>query len=193
MKSNSQPEATGMSRREFFAASTAAMAGAWLADDVTGATTHDPGRSGVRGSVKQPNLVIFFPDQLRAESLGCYGHPTVKTPHIDRLAAEGSRFAHCTCHPLCAVSRVSMFTGWPAHVRGHRSFQHLLAPEDPNFFHPPFTGPADFFDMYRPGDVPPLRPTGKGKPPLYDAIRQSRRLGRLPTRICVASMPPTLA
>ena len=38
------------------------------------------------------NYVLIYPDELRAESLGCYGHPLVKTPNIDALAAEGTLF-----------------------------------------------------------------------------------------------------
>ncbi|MCB0143889.1 MAG: sulfatase-like hydrolase/transferase, partial [Caldilineaceae bacterium] len=38
------------------------------------------------------NFVIFQPDELRAESVGCYGHPLAPTPNIDRLAAQGTRF-----------------------------------------------------------------------------------------------------
>ena len=38
------------------------------------------------------NYILLFPDELRAESLGCYGHPLVRTPNIDALAAEGTLF-----------------------------------------------------------------------------------------------------
>ena len=38
------------------------------------------------------NYVIIYPDEMRAESLACYGHPTVKTPNIDQLAKEGTLF-----------------------------------------------------------------------------------------------------
>ena len=41
---------------------------------------------------QKPNFVFFMPETLRAESLGCYGHPLVRTPNIDRMAAEGVRF-----------------------------------------------------------------------------------------------------
>jgi hypothetical protein len=44
---------------------------------------------------KRPNFVFFMPDEMRAESLACYGHPLVKTPNFDRLAREGVRFDQC--------------------------------------------------------------------------------------------------
>ena len=121
-----------LSRRQFLTASTAAVVGGALLPRQNAAP--DTPRGAVSRSVRRPNMVIFLPDQMRAESVGCYGHPLIRTPNIDRLAAEGTRFAHCVCHPLCVVSRVSMVTGWPAHVHGHRSFQHLLNPDDPNLF-----------------------------------------------------------
>ncbi|HCQ37997.1 MAG TPA: hypothetical protein DIV39_02485, partial [Verrucomicrobiales bacterium] len=40
----------------------------------------------------QPNLLFLFADDQRNHTLGCAGHPLVKTPHLDRLAAQGVRF-----------------------------------------------------------------------------------------------------
>ena len=79
------------------------------------------------------NFIFFIPDELRAESVGCYGHPLVATPNLDRLAAEGSRFEQCHVqHPVCSPSRCSFMTGWYPHVRGHRTLWHLLRPDEPN-------------------------------------------------------------
>ncbi len=81
----------------------------------------------------RPNLVLFMPDQLRAGDLGCFGHPTARTPHIDALAARGTRFTQAfTNHPVCGPSRVSLMTGWYPHVRGHRTLTHLIKPWEPN-------------------------------------------------------------
>ena len=41
---------------------------------------------------ERPNVVLITCDQLRGDSLGCYGHPIVETPNLDHLAAEGVRF-----------------------------------------------------------------------------------------------------
>ncbi|MEM7537085.1 MAG: sulfatase-like hydrolase/transferase [Chloroflexota bacterium] len=79
------------------------------------------------------NFIIFQPDELRAESVGCYGHPLAPTPNIDALAAQGTRFDQCHVqHTVCSPSRCSMMTGWYPHVRGHRTLWHLLRPDEPN-------------------------------------------------------------
>ncbi len=81
------------------------------------------------------NLVIFFPDEMRAESLGCYGHPLARTPNLDRLCEEGTRFDQCYVqHPVCTPSRCSLMTGWYPHVAGHRTLWHLLRPHEPSLF-----------------------------------------------------------
>ncbi len=49
------------------------------------------------------NLIFCNPDELRAESVGCYGHPSAPTPRLDRLASGGTRFDQCHVqHPMCA-------------------------------------------------------------------------------------------
>lgn len=79
------------------------------------------------------NFILFNPDEMRAESVGCYGHPLAPTPHIDRLAAEGTRFDQCHAqHPVCTPSRCSFMTGWYPHARGHRTLWHTLRPDEPN-------------------------------------------------------------
>ena len=40
----------------------------------------------------QPNVVIIFADDLGYGDLGCYGHPTIRTPNLDKVAAEGMKF-----------------------------------------------------------------------------------------------------
>lgn len=83
--------------------------------------------------MSRPNLLLFMPDQLRADCVGCFGNPVVQTPNIDALAARGTRFANAYVnHPVCSPSRVSLMTGWYPHTRGHRTLTHLVQPHEPN-------------------------------------------------------------
>jgi arylsulfatase A-like enzyme len=98
--------------------------------DQPGGPLGQPGRSAGR-----PNLILFFPDEMRADALGCYGNPVVKTPNLDRLARDGTRFENCHVqYPVCGASRCSLLTGWPTSVRGHRSLYYFLRPDEPNLF-----------------------------------------------------------
>ena len=59
-------------------------------------------------------------DQLRFDYLGCSGHPSIKTPNIDSLAARGVRFSNAYCQsPICGPSRMSAYTG--RYVSSHGS------------------------------------------------------------------------
>ena len=81
------------------------------------------------------NFIFFFPDEMRAESLACYGHPVVQTPNLDRFAKEGVRFDQCHVqHTVCSPSRCSLMTGWYPHTAGHRTLWHLLRPHEPSLF-----------------------------------------------------------
>ncbi len=89
-----------ITRRDF-------LAGASAAAFATGAT---PAR---------PNVLWLMVDEMRADAMGCAGHPMVKTPHLDKLAREGARFANAyTVSSVCTPSRASLFTGRYAHVHG---------------------------------------------------------------------------
>jgi N-acetylglucosamine-6-sulfatase len=66
-----------------------------------------------------PNVLVILTDDQRWDCLGCAGHPHLKTPHIDRLAAEGVRFANAFCTTaLCSPSRASILSGLYAHAHG---------------------------------------------------------------------------
>ncbi|MEK0084154.1 choline-sulfatase [Benzoatithermus flavus] len=61
---------------------------------------------------QQPDIVMIMADQLTALALRAYGHPIVRSPHIDRLAAEGVVFENAYCNfPLCAPSRAALMSG----------------------------------------------------------------------------------
>lgn len=70
-------------------------------------------------SAKRPNILYVFADQLRAHSMGCYGNKEVKTPNLDRLAAEGILFEHTFANtPVCCPARANMITGVYTHRNG---------------------------------------------------------------------------
>jgi arylsulfatase A len=87
-----------------------------------GGATHaqDPGRSG-------PNVVLFFTDDQGYGDLSCQGHPTIRTPRLDRLAAEGCKLTQFyVAAPLCTPSRAALLTGcYPKRVSMHR---HVIFP-----------------------------------------------------------------
>lgn len=60
----------------------------------------------------QQNILIIMADQLTAKALGCYGNPTVKSPHIDQLAKDGVKFESAySSSPLCTPARYAFMTG----------------------------------------------------------------------------------
>jgi arylsulfatase A-like enzyme len=73
---------------------------------------------------QRPNVLFLISDDLNT-SLGCYGHPQVQTPNIDRLAMRGVRFDKAYCQfPLCGPSRNSMLCGlYPNSTGIHRNAQ----------------------------------------------------------------------
>ena len=60
----------------------------------------------------KPNIVFIMPDQMRHDFLSCYGADFLSTPHIDRIAAEGTRYDNAySLHPVCVPARASLLTG----------------------------------------------------------------------------------
>ncbi|MBI3697957.1 MAG: sulfatase [Acidobacteria bacterium] len=73
--------------------------------------------TALRAADRPPNIVLIFADDLGYGDLGCYGG-SIRTPNLDRLAAEGVRFTHFySANPLCSPSRASLMTGrYPTRV-----------------------------------------------------------------------------
>lgn len=95
-------------------------------------------------AAEKPNILFIFADDWGWGDLGCHGHPYVKTPHIDRLAAEGTDFHRFTvASGVCSPSRTAVMTGhFPAryNIDGHfawvssnarRNMPDWLTPEAP--------------------------------------------------------------
>src|SRR5688572_7541707 len=82
---------------------------------------------------RKPNVIFIMADDLGYGHLGCYGQKHIRTPHIDRLAAEGMRFTQCYAgSAVCAPSRSVLMTGLHAGhtpIRANGGGQALL-PED---------------------------------------------------------------
>ena len=67
---------------------------------------------------KSPNFIIIFTDDQGFEDIGCFGSPKIKTPHLDKLAAEGRKFtSFYSANSVCSPSRASLLTGcYPVRV-----------------------------------------------------------------------------
>lgn len=96
---------------------------------VRSATTRTPSVS----LSPKPNILFILVDDQRNDTLGCAGHPLIKTPNIDRLARQGVRFENMyVTTSICMASRATIFTGLTQRTHGYR-------PADP-------TGSADIAD-----------------------------------------------
>ena len=69
---------------------------------------------------ERPNVLFIMVDQMRADAMGCAGHPVVRTPNLDALAAGGVRFSNAYVQQaVCGPSRMCFYTG--RYVHNHRS------------------------------------------------------------------------
>ena len=105
-----------MNRREFLASSGAALLGA-------------------QTPARKPNIVFILADDLGYGDLGCYGQQRIRTPNLDRMAAEGTRFTQAYAgSTVCAPSRCALMTGrhtGHATVRGNKRPELGLAKNEP--------------------------------------------------------------
>lgn len=77
---------------------------------------------------KRPHIIIFNPDQCRADAIHCLGNRASVTPNFDRLAEEdGICFSHAFAqNPVCTPSRCSFMTGLYPHDTGHRTIHSMV-------------------------------------------------------------------
>jgi len=78
---------------------------------------------------KPMNILVLFADDWRYNTLSCAGNPIVKTPQLDKLATEGTRFTHaCVTTSICGVSRASLFTGQWMSRHGNVAMKEFRTP-----------------------------------------------------------------
>src|SRR5687767_5911872 len=80
----------------------------------------------------KPNIIFILADDLGYGDIGCYGQNKIKTPNLDRMAAEGMRFTQCYAgSTVCAPSRSVLMTGQhTGHTRIRGNQAYPLRPED---------------------------------------------------------------
>ena len=78
--------------------------------------SHPAAQGGRQSGSGRPNILLLITDEHGAQFSGTYGHPFIRTPAMDRLAAEGVTFDAAYCNnPLCVPSRLSFMTGRYTH------------------------------------------------------------------------------
>jgi len=106
-----------MTRRDFMKGSAAGVAMMATASLVT--------RNGTAAETTRPNIILIVADDHGRGDLGCYGNPAIRTPNLDKLAAEGVRFTNAFCTTAsCSASRSVILSGLYNHYNGQYGHQH---------------------------------------------------------------------
>lgn len=89
---------------------------------------------GEETKAKPPNFVIIFADDLGYGDLSCYGNPTIQTPNLDRMAAEGTRLTQFySAASVCTPSRAALLTGrLPQRIGMYGDKRRVLFPDSKN-------------------------------------------------------------
>ena len=130
--------ARGLSRRSFVRTAALGSVGLALASKIRAQPAKLP---------RKPNLLVFLPDQQRADTIACYGSGKVHAPNLNKFASQSVVFEQTyITHPVCTPSRSSLMTGtWP-HINGcTHNFMRL----DPRFrCLPEMIGDSDYRCAY---------------------------------------------
>lgn len=120
--------------------------------------------------LSRPNFIIVFCDDQGYQDLGCFGSPTIKTPNVDRLAAEGMRFTDFySAYCVCSASRAALLTGC---YQPRLSMPGVLGPRSKVGLHPDEVTIADMLKSvdyatmcigkWHVGDAAETLPTAQG-------------------------------
>jgi len=101
-----------MDRRVFLKSLSVGAAGSFLPSVWAGPAGWGASKRNGAVDVSKMNVLFIDIEDMTAAAVGCFGNPLVKTPNLDRFAAEGIRFQRCYCQaPMCNPSRTSFLTG----------------------------------------------------------------------------------
>ena len=135
----------------------------------------------------RPNFLVIMTDQQRADHLGCYGNSIVQTPHLDALAARGTRFENFyVANPICQPNRAALATGQLTSVNGCRQNGIPLGLDCTTYadvlraagYRTGLVGKAHFQNVSPiPAKPPALRGEGAEPPDPFHLARRSQRRG----------------
>lgn len=113
-----------LTRRDFIQHSSMAAAGGVLTSSATG--------QAAASASRPPNILWLIGDDVGPHEFGCYGHPSIRTPNVDRLARGGTPFSRAfVTTSSCSPSRASMFTGKFPHNTGAENLHAPLPADQP--------------------------------------------------------------